>query len=109
MVNETAIADAIAELEAQIAPNYRAIAKKHEIDHKTLLRRYKGQNCSYQMAHLENQGLLTIAQEAILVQHINTLSNRGLPPTPQFVKNLVFEMVKSEPGKIGSTNFANVT
>ena len=90
MVNEAAIKKAIDDLDSQEAPNYVATAKKYEIDRRTLMRRHKGLSRSIQEAHSESQTLLTPTQEAVLIEHINTLSSRGLPPTPQFVRNLVF-------------------
>jgi hypothetical protein len=107
MVNEAAIKKAIDDLYSQEAPNYVATAKKYEIDRRTLMRRHKGLSRSIQEAHSESQTLLTPTQEAVLIEHINTLSSRGLPPTPQFVRNLVFEAVKIRPGKNWVYRFCN--
>jgi hypothetical protein len=99
MVNEEAIQKALDDLESQEAPNFTAVAKTYEIDRTTLMRRYKGISRSHQEAHSESQSLLTIRQEAVLLKHINDLTDRGLPPTPQILRNLVFEVVKVQPGK----------
>lgn len=44
---------------------------------------------SNQQAHSVYQKLLTNAQEDVLLQHINTLTSQGVPPTPQILENLV--------------------
>ncbi|RMZ87477.1 hypothetical protein DV736_g5297, partial [Chaetothyriales sp. CBS 134916] len=66
---------------------------------------HKGISRSVQQAHSESLQLLTDGQEEALIQHVNDLSDRGLPPTPQFVRNLVFEIVKKQPGKNWVTTF----
>ena len=99
MVNEAAIAEAIADLNTQESPNFAATAKKYKIDRCTLQRRFTGKHAEIRKAHLETQGKLTAAMERVLVERINTLSARGMPPTVQFVKNLVAEMVREEVGK----------
>src|SRR5690349_15176772 len=63
------------------------------------MRRYKGISRTVQQAHSESLQLLTDAEEEALIRHINNLSDRGIPPTPQIVRNLVFEIVKKQPGK----------
>ena len=98
MVNEAAIAEAITDWETQESSNYSGTAKKYETDRKTLQRRFLGESGPNWRAHLESQGNLTPAQEEVLVDRINTLSARGLPPTPQFVKNLVQKMVQKVVG-----------
>lgn len=105
MVNEAAIAEAIDDLNRQLTPNYAATARKYEIDRKTLQRRFLGETTSKSAAHLLAQGHLNQAQEEVLVERINTLSARGLPPTPQFVKNLVQEMTGKVVGDHWVTRF----
>ena len=92
MVNEAAISAAIADLKTQTTPNYGATAKKYNISRDTLRRRYKGETTSRSEAHLEAQGLLSNAHEKALVERINILSARGIPPTPAVVRNLVIEL-----------------
>ena len=99
MVNEAAISAAIADLKTQAKPNYDATAKKHNIDRNTLRRRFEGKTASATMAHLEAQGLLDNALERVLVERINTLSARGLPPTPAIVRNLVQELTRRPVGE----------
>lgn len=66
------------------------LLKKYEINRMTLQRRYKGITRSQQEAHSEDKALLTASQEALLIQHINTLTDHGLPPTHQILRNLTF-------------------
>ena len=98
MVNEAAILDAIADLESQSKPNFNGTAKKYDIDHKTLKRRFEGKTASKSTGHLEAQGLLNAAQERVLIDRINTLSARGMPPTPRMIENLVQELTKGPVG-----------
>jgi hypothetical protein len=51
-----------------------------------------------------NRGSLECTQKLqtckkVLIKHINELSDRGLPPTPQIVKNLAEEIIHAELGK----------
>ena len=105
MVNEAAISAAIADLKTQIKPNYDATAKKFNIKRDTLRRRFKGQTVPNSTARLESQGLLDIAQEQALIERINTLSARGLPPTPKIVRNLVQELTGGPIGDHWVTRF----
>ena len=98
MVNNAAIAEAIADLDTQESRNYAATARKYNVDVRTLQRRFIGETTESGLAHLESQGNLSITHEKMLVERINTLSARGMPPTPQFVKNLVAEMTEKEVG-----------
>ena len=93
MVNETDIQQAISDLKSQKIPNYTQTAKKYNVQKTTLMRRFKGETVSTEEAHSRDQKLLTTAQESILVEHIRKLSNRGLPPTPKILENLVTEIV----------------
>ena len=99
MVNEPDIQLALDELKSQDPPNYRATAKKYKIGHTTLMRRHKGQTMSNQQAHSVYKKLLDDSQEEVLLQHINNLTDRGMPPTPKILANLVREMVKQPIGE----------
>ena len=99
MVNEAAISAAIADLKTQAVRNYAATTKNFDIDRRTLQRRFEGKTVSKSEAHVDAQGLLDVAQEAALVERINELSKRGIPPTPKTVENLVFEITQEPPGE----------
>jgi hypothetical protein len=99
MVNEADILKAISDLNAQEKPQYAQIARKYGLDRTTLMRRYKGQTVSNEAAHSIHQKLLTDAQEEVLLDHISKLSARGLPPTPQILRNLVVEIIRHDIGE----------
>ena len=99
MGSEEAIQKAIADLEAQEVPNYRATARKYGIYHTTLLRRFKHLTVSRKTAvSLYSKRHLTDAQEEVLLRQINILADRGMPPTPQILRNIVEESIKDEIG-----------
>jgi hypothetical protein len=81
MVSEAAIKKAINNLDSQETPNYATTIKKYGINRRTLIRRHKGLSRSIQEAHSESQTLLTLAQEAVIIEYINALSSRDLPST----------------------------
>ena len=99
MVNEKDIQKAISDLRSQKKPNYARTAEKYDVDRTTLMRRYKGQTTSNHEAHSIYQKLLTDAQEEVLLRHISDLSDRGMPPTPQILENLIVEIVRRPIGK----------
>ena len=90
---------AIADLKRQDKPNIMGTAKKYGLNESTLRRRYKGQNLSHRAATSEYRQRLTFTQEEVLIGQINRLTDRGLPPTSQIVKNLAEEMIGSPIGK----------
>ena len=92
MANNEAIEQAIDDLNSQEAPNIRETARKYNVIHSTLLRRFKGQTVSYDEAQSRTAILLTTAQESVLIEHINKLSARGLHLIPQLLENLVVEI-----------------
>ena len=93
MVNEKDMQLALSDLKSQEVINYTTTAKKYNIDRTTLMRRFTGNTVSNQEAHSTHQKHLTDAQEKVLLQHISDLSDRGMPPTPQILENLVVEIV----------------
>ena len=99
MVNNKAIQLAIDDLKLQEVVNFKATAKKYNIDRTTLMRRYKGKTTSNEEAHSIHQKLLTNAQEEALLKHISDLSDRGMPPTPQILENLIVEIVRKPIGQ----------
>ena len=105
MVNLKAISAAIADLNSQKTPNFYATAKKHNIDRNTLRRRFLGESQPAGISKLEAQGKLTMIMEEILIERINVLLGRGMPPTPQFVCNLVVELSGEPVGKNWITRF----
>jgi hypothetical protein len=95
----TRMIKAIEDLQSQQPPRYAATARKWKVEKSTLWRRYKGETGTIQEANSYARQKLTNAQEEALVGHINKLTDRGLPPTPQMVKNIAEEIVKTKLGK----------
>jgi hypothetical protein len=81
MTHNARMEAAMAELDAQLKPNFSAAAEKWLLERTTLAKRWKGQTMSREEANLEYQQLLTNAQEEALIAHINHLTDRSMPPT----------------------------
>ncbi|EED11969.1 conserved hypothetical protein [Talaromyces stipitatus ATCC 10500] len=107
MVNEADILKAISDLESQKTPQYAKTARKYNLEPSTLRRRYKGQTVSNQEATSIHRKLLTDAQEEVLLHHISKLSSRGLPPTPQILRNLVVELLQHDVGECWIRRFCH--
>jgi hypothetical protein len=98
MDHEARIQAAIADLASQERVNYSATAKRYNLERTTLAKRFQGKTVSNQEANSYARRQLTDTQENTLIQYINKLSNRGLPPTPQIVKNLAEEITRIKLG-----------
>ena len=96
---------AVADLHQQEKPNFKATARKHAVNSTTLKRRYQGRQLSKQAASSEYRQCLTFAQEETLIGLINSLTDRGLPPTSQIVRNLAQEMIGRPVGKNWTGDF----
>ena len=96
---------AIADLANQAKPNYMSIAKKYEVARTTLRNRFLGQQLSTKAAASKYRQRLTFIQEETLIKHINSLTNRGLPPTSRIVRNLAEEILEGPVGKNWTSDF----
>jgi Tc5 transposase DNA-binding domain len=105
MINESDINSAIAELNSQLKPNISAIARKWNIERTTLAKRYSGQTASRATYLSEQRQCLTNEQEDQLIIQINRLTERGMPPTSQIVKNLAEEVIGRSVRKNWTANF----
>ncbi|EDN10474.1 predicted protein [Histoplasma mississippiense (nom. inval.)] len=94
--NEAIIEQAIAQLNRQLIPKYAEVAKEFGINRITLMRRFKGQQVSRTEATSIYCQNLTNTEEQRLLFHINLLSDRGFPVTPQILRNFVFEITKMQ-------------
>ena len=103
--HDARIEAALADLESQEKPNYSATAKKWQLERTTLAKRHKGQTVSKAYANSESRQRLTNEQEEVLIVHVNKLTNRGIPPTSQMVKNLAEEIAGCPVGKNWTGNF----
>jgi hypothetical protein len=89
---------ALAALELQDPPNYTWTAKEFNINRTTLSRRHR-QITRFREDATEMKSLLSIQQERTLLGYINLLTKRGLPPTPQIVRNFAFKILRITPRK----------
>jgi hypothetical protein len=96
---------AFAALDLQERLNYSQIAKQYKLERSTLAKRYKGQTVSRQVFLSESRQCLTIAQEEALIEQINKLTDRHIPPTSQMVKNFAEEMIGRQVGKNWTQGF----
>ena len=96
---------AIAVPNQQDQPNLRGTAKKFSLVESTLRRRWKGQTVSQKAASSKYKQRLTLAQEEALIQQINRLVDRGLPPTAIIVRNLAEEVIGGPVGKNWTGDF----
>jgi hypothetical protein len=67
--------------------SYRKVAEEYNIQHSTLRRRYQGL-CAPRAGEAQNRQKLSPQQELQLVQYIEDLTERGLPPTRAMIRNL---------------------
>jgi hypothetical protein len=108
MVNEADIQKALDDLESQEVPNYSAAAKKFKIDRRTLQRRHKGISKPKELAYSESHTLLTIEQEEVLYS-ISHIFRIVIYTYTSILRNLVYEMPKTQPGKNWVPHSASVT
>jgi Tc5 transposase DNA-binding domain len=99
------IESALADLESQDSVNYAATARKWQIERTTLARRHKGQSTSRAAANSKYRQRLTNVQEETLLKHIESLTERYMPPTSQIVQNLAEEIAGSPVGKNWTSQF----
>jgi hypothetical protein len=99
MANNAAMEQALDALKAQEKPNFKKTAEVFGVNRTTLMMRFKGQRVSREEYISTHRKLLTNAQEDELLYHIDQLTLRGLPPTPQMLKNFVEEITKQPVGE----------
>src|SRR6266516_4760475 len=89
---------ALKSLEPGEKVNFTATAKQFGCNRSTLSKRYRGVQGSSEQRY-EDQRLLNDQQAKTLVQWINTLTGRGLPPTHQMLRNFAKEISGKPAGK----------
>ena len=99
-----AIELALQDLRLQDVPNISATAKLYNVDRSTLSRRYNKVTNPKEMCH-QNEQLLSRQQEKDLVEYINKLTEKGLPPTTAMVRNFAEQMARKRPGNSWSQRF----
>src|ERR1700716_399994 len=80
MVNEDNMKKALAEIESSLKPNYAQIAWDHGLVLSTLICRVQGKTTLREEFQSQVHQCLTNAQERVLINQINQLTKRGVPP-----------------------------
>jgi hypothetical protein len=91
----TAIDDAIAAIDSReegASFSYRKVAAQFKVNRITLARRHQGLQAT-RAAKSQNQQSLSPQQELELVQYIEGLTERGLPPTRTMIQNFASSVV----------------
>jgi hypothetical protein len=76
--------------------DYSNAAKKFYCSYTAVIRRINGLTKTRQEAYSFYLQCLTDDEEEVLISRINKLTDRGLPPTSQIVRNLA-EEIRGEP------------
>jgi hypothetical protein len=76
--------------------DYSLAARAHGCDHTAVSRRVRGLTKSRKEADSFFNQCLTNDEEEVLIARINTLIDRGMPPTSHIVRNLA-EEIRGEP------------
>ncbi|KAI7973275.1 hypothetical protein EIK77_004552 [Talaromyces pinophilus] len=79
-------------------PNISLVARTYGVDQSNLSRRYRGVTGSKE-AQYNNQRLLSNEQSRALINYINQLTERGLPPTNSMLANFARDICGKAPGK----------
>ena len=90
---------------AQEQLNVSAAAEIFKVDRTTLWRRYNGLTVSRAEANSTYRQRLNNTQEDELLQYIDALTDRHIPPTTQIIKNLAEEILKEPVGKNWTAGF----
>jgi transposase-like protein len=103
--HDTRIELAITDLNRADSAPIATVAKRYGLQRSTLSRRWHGITSSRAEATSEHHQRLTIAQEEVLIDQINKLTVRKMPPTSQFVRNMAEEIINSSVGKNWTAQF----
>ena len=98
MAHNERIAAAIADLKSQDRLNIAATARNYDLKRETLSKRFRGETGTIKDANSYSRKRLTNTQEEVLIKYVNKLNDRGFPPTPQILKNIVESVVKESLG-----------
>jgi hypothetical protein len=79
--------------------HYANAAKKYDCSRSAVSRRIRALTKSKKETVSFWQQCLTNEQEEVLIHRINTLTDRGMPPTSHIVKNLAQELRGQDVGK----------
>ena len=98
------IASALVNLKSQKHVNYSATARKWNIE-RTTLAKHKGQTSLIKEMNSAIRQRVTDQQERALIEQINKLTLRGMPPTSRIARNFAEEIAGSKLGKNWHENF----
>jgi hypothetical protein len=96
---------ALHDLKSQEVPNISATAKKWNVHRSTLSRNWNGITLPRHHADKLYKCKLSPPQEKALIDYINKLSLRGIPPVTQMVRNFVYDIAKVCVGKNWTQDF----
>jgi transposase-like protein len=96
---------AMADMDAEESPVIAEVAKRWGLSRSTLSRRWNGITASRKEATSLYHQRLTTAQEEVLIDQINKLTIRKMPPTSQIVRNIAEEIIKGAVGKNWTLQF----
>jgi hypothetical protein len=99
--NVDPIQEAVGEMKSQeqgAELSYTKVAEKHGVSRHTLARRCKGIQTS-SAAKATNQQKLNPQQEHELLKYIEVLSERGLAPTREMIRNFASGIAQEHVGK----------
>jgi hypothetical protein len=82
----------------------KEIAEKYQINRSTLGRRWRGVTASREDGYLSQQAL-NHQQELELIRYIEKLTERGLPPTREMIRNFSSEVVHQQLSESWVTRF----
>jgi len=104
------IAKVIAAIESGEIKDYSKADRRFKVNHTTISRRIKGVTYLREEVDLLYRQSLISTQEKVLVEQINRLADRRVPPTSQMAKNLAEEIRGKEVGKnwIGQYNLTSL-
>ena len=105
MGNKEDLIAALLEAANSKVPNYTAIARKYNIHLLTLSRCARGVTISRAVATEISKRLLTNAQEEVILQKMERLSNKGIYLAPRIIRNSVQAIVGHPIGKNWVTDF----
>jgi hypothetical protein len=98
-IKSSRIDAAIAAIQRGEFSNYATAAAYHKCDRGALSWRIRGLTKSKKDANSFWHQCLTNEQEEVLIARINDLTDRGMPPTSQIVRNLAEEIRGEHVGK----------
>jgi hypothetical protein len=84
----------------------KEVAEKYQVNRSTLGRRWRGVTASWEDGYL-NQQALGQQQELELIRYITKLTERGLPPTREMIRNFSSEVAHQQLSNRWVTRFIN--